>query len=86
MELKRNILSFSEASGLAKYNTNLSQNKEREGTFPTMNQESLSKSLQKFLFAFHFQSSITIAKTTISDFSVITATLCPSAETVQHKL
>lgn len=51
MELKHHILSFSEASGLAKYITNLSvrKKKKREATIPTMNQESLSKSHQKFL-------------------------------------
>lgn len=89
MELKHNILSFSETSGLAKYNTNLRiRKKEKKKRGNNSNYES-GKSQQtspEILIAFHFQSSTTIAKTTISDSSVITAILCPSAETVQHKL
>lgn len=88
MEVKHNILTFSEASGLAKYNINLRVRKKKKKRGNNSNYES-GKSQQispEILIAFHFQSSINIAKTAISNSSVITAILCPSAETVQHKL
>lgn len=87
-ELKHNILSFSEASGLEKYNTNLRVRKKEKKRGNNSNYES-GKSQQispEILTAFHFQSSITTAKTTISNSSVMSAILCPSAETAQHKL
>lgn len=53
MELKHNILSFSEVSGLAKYNTNLRvrKKKKREATIPTMNQK-LSANLSRNSYCF----------------------------------
>lgn len=87
MELRHNILSFSEASGLAKYNKNLRvRKKKKRGN--NSNYESGKSQLisPEILIALHFQSSITIAKITISNSSVISAILHPSAETIQHKL
>lgn len=89
MELKHNILSFLEAFGPAKCNTNLRviKKEKKRGSNSSYESEKSQQISPEILTSSCFKSSITITETSISNFSVISAILLwPSAETAQHKL